>query len=201
MIHWATRRPAVVLATAVAILLAGAVSFTRLALATRTSIELPRLVVGATWPGASAELVETYITSPIEAAIQGVRGVHRTSSQSRDETAQLTVELEPKADVQLARLGILERLELLRSEFPPGAVAPTVSNYVPENLEEQPLLLFTVSGPYTAGTLQKLAIILEGVYARYSGGQHGKTDDAFEEFAKIVVRLAEAAEEAIAKLG
>jgi len=157
MIHWATRRPAVVLAASVAILLAGGVSFTRLALATRTSIELPRLNVNATWPGASAELVETYITSPIEAAIQGVRGVRRTSSQSRDETASLTVELEPKADVQLARLGILERLELLRPEFPPGSSAPSVSNYVPENLEEQPLLLFTVSGPYTPGTLQKLA--------------------------------------------
>ena len=157
MIHWATRRPAVILATAVAILLAGSVSFTRLALATRTSIELPRLNVAASWPGASAELVETYITSPVEAAIQGVRGVRRTSSQSRDETASLTVELEPKADVQLARLGILERLELLRPEFPPGATVPTVSNYVPENLEEQPLLMFTVSGPYTPGTLQKLA--------------------------------------------
>ena len=157
MIHWATRRPAVVLAASVAILLAGGVSFTRLALATRTSIELPRLNVNATWPGASAELVETYLTSPIEAVIQGVRGVRRTSSQSRDETASLTVELEPKADVQLARLGILERLELLRPEFPPGSSAPIVSNYVPENLEEQPLLLFTVSGPYTPGTLQKLA--------------------------------------------
>ena len=100
--------------------------------------------------------METYVTSPIEAAIQGVRGVRRTSSQSSDETSSLTVELEPKADVQLARLAILERLELLRPEFPPGVVAPTVSNYVPENLEEQPLLLFTVSGPYTPGTLQKL---------------------------------------------
>ena len=144
MIHWATRRPAVVLAASVAILLAGGVSFTRLALATRTSIELPRLNVNASWPGASAELVETYITSPIEAAIQGVRGVRRTSSQSRDETAALTVELEPNADVQLARLGILERLEMLRSEFPPGSTPPTVSNYVPDNLEEQPLMLFTV---------------------------------------------------------
>jgi multidrug efflux pump subunit AcrB len=157
MIHWATRRPAVILATSVAILLAGGVSFSRLALATRTSIELPRLNVSASWPGASAELMETYLTSPIEAVIQGVRGVRRTSSQSRDETALLTVELEPNADVQLARLGILERLELLRPEFPPGAGAPTVSNYVPENLEEQPLLTFTVSGPYTPGTLQKLA--------------------------------------------
>jgi aminoglycoside phosphotransferase (APT) family kinase protein len=47
----------------------------------------------------------------------------------------------------------------------------------------------------------KLAIILEGVYARYSGGQYGKTDDAFEEFARIVERLADAAAEAVGRLG
>lgn len=44
----------------------------------------------------------------------------------------------------------------------------------------------------------KLAIILEGVYARYSGGQYGKTDEGYEEFAKIVERLAEAAANASA---
>src|SRR5688572_4910311 len=42
----------------------------------------------------------------------------------------------------------------------------------------------------------KLAIILEGVYARYAGGQYGKTDEGFEEFARIVERLAAAADEA-----
>jgi aminoglycoside phosphotransferase (APT) family kinase protein len=42
----------------------------------------------------------------------------------------------------------------------------------------------------------KLAIILEGVYARYASGQYGKTDEGFQEFAKIVERLAEAADEA-----
>lgn len=157
MVFWSTRRPAVVLSSAIAIVLAGAMAFTRLALATKTSVELPRLNIGITWSGASAELVETYLTSPIEAAVQGVRGVRRTSSESRDEQATLTVELEPKADVQLARLGILERLEVLRPEFPPGALAPRVSNYVPENLEEQPLLRLTIGGPYTPGTLQKLA--------------------------------------------
>jgi aminoglycoside phosphotransferase (APT) family kinase protein len=40
----------------------------------------------------------------------------------------------------------------------------------------------------------KLAIILEGVYARYASGQYGKTDEGFEEFAKIVERLAGAAQ-------
>ena len=46
----------------------------------------------------------------------------------------------------------------------------------------------------------KLAIILEGVYARYASGQYGKTDEGFQEFAKIVERLGEAASEAANRL-
>jgi aminoglycoside phosphotransferase (APT) family kinase protein len=42
----------------------------------------------------------------------------------------------------------------------------------------------------------KLAIVLEGVYARYAAGQYGKVDPGIEEFARLVERLAEAAEEA-----
>jgi aminoglycoside phosphotransferase (APT) family kinase protein len=42
----------------------------------------------------------------------------------------------------------------------------------------------------------KLAIILEGVYARYSAGQYGKVDEGIQEFARLVERLAEAAEKA-----
>jgi aminoglycoside phosphotransferase (APT) family kinase protein len=47
----------------------------------------------------------------------------------------------------------------------------------------------------------KLAIILEGVYARYASGQYGKTDEGFQQFAKIVERLSEAADEAERRLG
>ena len=46
----------------------------------------------------------------------------------------------------------------------------------------------------------KLAIILEGVYARYASGQYGKTDEGFQEFAKVVERLADAADEAANRL-
>jgi aminoglycoside phosphotransferase (APT) family kinase protein len=53
---------------------------------------------------------------------------------------------------------------------------------------------------FTALGFWKLAIILEGVYARYASGQYGKTDEGFQEFAKIVERLAEAADEAAQRL-
>jgi aminoglycoside phosphotransferase (APT) family kinase protein len=42
----------------------------------------------------------------------------------------------------------------------------------------------------------KLAIILEGVYARYAAGQYGKVDPGIEAFARLVERLADAAEQA-----
>jgi HAE1 family hydrophobic/amphiphilic exporter-1 len=157
MIAWATTRPAVVWAFGVALILAGGLAFARLPLATRTQVELPRLTVSSSWSGASAELLETYVTSPIEAAIQGVRGVRKTTSSSGERGAQITVELEPSADVQLARLSIHERLELLRDELPLGSAAPTVSNFVPEELNEQPLLSYTLAGPYTPGALRQIA--------------------------------------------
>ncbi len=42
----------------------------------------------------------------------------------------------------------------------------------------------------------KLAIILEGVYARYAAGAYGKVDPGIEEFARLVERLAAAAADA-----
>ena len=48
---------------------------------------------------------------------------------------------------------------------------------------------------YVALGYWKLAIILEGVYARYAAGGYGKVDAGFEAFAKLVERLAETAEQ------
>ena len=47
---------------------------------------------------------------------------------------------------------------------------------------------------YVALGYWKLAIILEGVYARYAAGQYGKVDPGIEHYARLVERLAEAAE-------
>ena len=49
---------------------------------------------------------------------------------------------------------------------------------------------------YVALALWKLAIILEGVYARYAAGQYGRADEGYQEFATVVERLANAADAA-----
>jgi aminoglycoside phosphotransferase (APT) family kinase protein len=49
---------------------------------------------------------------------------------------------------------------------------------------------------YVALALWKLAIILEGVYARYAAGQYGTAEGGYQEFARVVERLANAADQA-----
>nr|MDQ2629776.1 phosphotransferase [Actinomycetota bacterium] len=47
---------------------------------------------------------------------------------------------------------------------------------------------------YVALGYWKLAIILEGVYARYTAGGYGKVNEGVEAFARLVERLADEAE-------
>ena len=53
---------------------------------------------------------------------------------------------------------------------------------------------------YVALGFWKLAIILEGVFARYSAGAYGEGDQSFRDFQSLVVRLADAALEAVERL-
>jgi aminoglycoside phosphotransferase (APT) family kinase protein len=54
---------------------------------------------------------------------------------------------------------------------------------------------------YVALGFWKLAIILEGVYSRYAAGAYGEGDDSFRQFQELVGRLAEAAVDAVDRLG
>lgn len=157
MIRWAAGRPAVIWSLAVGLVIAGGVAFTRLPLATKARVETPRISISARWTGASPELVETYITSPIEAAVQGIRGVEKVSSRSSEGSASITVELEKGTEMTFGRLAILEQMEALRPELPREARSSLrVSQYVPEDLAEAPLLEINVTGPYTPGALTKI---------------------------------------------
>ena len=54
---------------------------------------------------------------------------------------------------------------------------------------------------YVALGYWKIAVILEGVYARYRSGAYGDTDDSWREFEEKVPQLAEAADEAARRAG
>ena len=160
MIRFAIRRPVAVSMLYLAAALLGVAAWRNIPVELLPDTSLPRLTVNATWQGASPETLEAFVTSPLEAAIQQVRGVEKVTSTSFQENgagrAQVDVEFARDTDMDFARLEMLERFAAIEDELPPEATRPTVSPYVPEDLRSQrmPFLSYTVTGPYTGEALR-----------------------------------------------
>src|SRR4051812_29634390 len=109
---------------------------------------------------------------------------------------------DPLADVGMLLVYWSEEADSFMPLFAPATIAPGFPKRadVRERYAEKSGRDLSQIDFFVALGFWKLAIILEGVYARYASGQYGKTDEGFEEFAKIVERLAEAADEAANRL-
>ena len=155
MIRLAVKRPVAVSMFYVAVALLGVAAWRNIPIELLPDTELPQLTVEAFWRGASPEATEAFLTAPLEAAIQQVRGVDKISSTSEEQqgqgVARITVEFERDVDMDFVRLELSERLAVLEDELPVGVVGPNVSPYVPREFEDQyrPFLEYTITAPFT----------------------------------------------------
>ncbi|MCH8939383.1 MAG: efflux RND transporter permease subunit, partial [Gemmatimonadetes bacterium] len=155
MIKLAVKRPVAVSMFYVAVALLGVAAWRNIPIELLPDTELPQLTVEAFWRGASPEATEAFLTAPLEAAIQQVRGVDKISSTSEEQqgqgVARITVEFERDVDMDFVRLELSERLAVLEDELPVGVVGPNVSPYVPREFEDQyrPFLEYTITAPFT----------------------------------------------------
>jgi HAE1 family hydrophobic/amphiphilic exporter-1 len=161
MIRLSLRRPVAVAMTYAAVALLGVAAWKNVPIELLPDTRLPRLTVTASWPGASPETVEAFLTAPLEASVQQVRGVERIVSQSFEQqgtgTAQIDIEFQRATDMDFARLDLSERVATLEESLPSGVRNVQVSQYVPEEFEEQnqPFLLYTFTGPFTLEALRR----------------------------------------------
>src|ERR1700684_1568181 len=86
------RRPRLAIVIAVVITLAGLIALTRIPLAQFPDIVPPRVQVTATYPGASAAVIEAAVAQPLEAQIVGVdKMIYMKSTSANDGSYNLTV--------------------------------------------------------------------------------------------------------------
>ncbi|HUF13693.1 MAG TPA: efflux RND transporter permease subunit [Longimicrobiales bacterium] len=152
------RRPVAVSMVYAVFALLGVAAWRNLPVELLPNTELPRLTVTAAWPGASPETVEAFLTAPLEAVLQQVRGVGRIESVSEESSARVSLEFGADVDMQFVRLEMSERLATLERDLPQGVRGPWVQAYVPEEFREQSrsFMRYTVTGPYTLETLRAL---------------------------------------------
>ena len=79
------RRPVLATVMSLAIVLIGLVCYDRLSIREYPRIDEPIVTVDTTYRGASAEIIESRVTSPLEDSISGIEGVDLIQSFSRAE--------------------------------------------------------------------------------------------------------------------
>ena len=120
------KRP--VFATVVNLLLLtfGIVSFFMLSLRQYPDIDPPVVSVSTSYPGASAEIVESKITQLLEDRISGIEGIKNINSSSRNGRSQITIEFNTNRDIDSASNDVRERVSRALNNLPDQALPPEI---------------------------------------------------------------------------
>ncbi len=121
------KRPVLATVMSLAIILIGVISFLRLPVREYPNIDAPVVSVRTVYPGASAEIMESQVTQPLEDSLSGIEGIRTIKSVSREEVSQITVEFLLERDVDAAANDVRDRVSRVRGQLPDEVSDPVVA--------------------------------------------------------------------------
>ncbi len=118
-VNFFIRRPVFATVCALLIILVGAISIPTLAVENYPNVEPTTINVNANYTGASAEVVESAVTSVIERQINGVEGLEYISSTSTNQgNSSITATFGQGRDKDIAAVDIQNRVFLAQPQLP-----------------------------------------------------------------------------------
>jgi multidrug efflux pump len=121
------RRPVFATVLSLLIVLIGAVSFNRLTVREYPKIDEPVVTVSVRYAGASAEVIESQVTKPLEDSIAGIDGVDAITSISRADQGQITVRFRLEKDADSAAAEVRDRTSRVRNRLPQAIEEPVIA--------------------------------------------------------------------------
>jgi multidrug efflux pump len=143
------KRPVFATVLSLIILLVGLISYTRLSVREYPRIDEPVVSVSTTYRGASAEVVESQVTKPLEDSLAGIEGVELMTSQSRSETSRINVRFTLKRDPDSAAADVRDKVSRARGKLPDTIDEPIIAKV---EADSQPVIYIAVE----AGSLTPL---------------------------------------------
>ena len=121
------KRPVFATVINLVVLLVGLIAFQRLSVREYPNIDEPTVSVETTFRGASADVVESQITQPLEESLSGIDGVEVMTSISRAEKSQITVKFRLNRNNDGAAADVRDRVARVRSLLPTNIDEPVVA--------------------------------------------------------------------------
>jgi multidrug efflux pump len=136
------RRPVLATVMSLMLVLIGYLSFTRMPVREYPNIDPPVVSVRTVYKGATAQVIESAITQPLEDSLSGIEGIKTIKSQSREEVSQITVTFITTRDVEGAANDVRDRVARVRKNLPAAADDPVVSKI---EADAQPIVWIAVT--------------------------------------------------------
>jgi hydrophobe/amphiphile efflux-1 (HAE1) family protein len=156
---FAIKRPVASIVMSLVIVLFGIVGYTSLGVRLYPAIDPPVINVQTTYTGASAEVIESQITEPLEKVINGIEGIKSISSSSATGSSNLTVEFNVGADLEKAANDVRDKTAQAARNLPQDIDAPPVVTKSDANSDP----IITVSVQSTTMNAMELSDYAENV--------------------------------------
>ena len=121
------KRPVLATVMSLMIMLIGLLSIAKMPIREYPNIDPPVVSVRTVYKGATAQVMESAITQPLEDSLSGIEGIKTIKSQSREEVSQITITFVTGRDIEGAANDVRDRVARIRKNLPAASDNPVVS--------------------------------------------------------------------------
>lgn len=139
--HTSIERPVLAIVLSLAIIIFGVIGFSFLGVREYPSVDPPIITVSTNYTGANAEVIESQITEPLEESINGIAGIKRLKSVSRDGRSTITIEFELSQALETAANDVRDRVSRAIGNLPDDADPPRV---IKADADSQPIVFLNL---------------------------------------------------------
>ncbi|WP_315265490.1 efflux RND transporter permease subunit [Pseudomonas fragi] len=150
------KRPVATMLLSLAIMLLGGVSFGLLPVSPLPQMDFPVIVVSASLPGASPEVMASTVATPLERAFGAIAGVNTMSSNSSQGSTRVILQFDQDRDINGAAREVQAAINASRNLLPSGM--KSMPTYKKINPSQAPIMVLSLTSEVLSkGQLYDLA--------------------------------------------
>ena len=111
------------------------------------------VMVMSSYPGASAEDIETNLTKVLENSLNGVSDLKNLSSTSKENISLITMEFIEGVDIDVATNDVRDKLDMVNSVLPDGASLPIIFKF---SADDMPIMIMAATADESLPALEKI---------------------------------------------
>ena len=111
------------------------------------------VMVMSSYPGASAEDIETNLTKVLENSLNGVSDLKDMTSTSKENISLITLEFIEGVDIDVATNDVRDKLDMVNSVLPDGASLPIIFKF---SADDMPIMIMAATADQSYQALDKI---------------------------------------------